>query len=261
MATVPWIRFYTSFPRHRKTVMLKRELGTYEPIVNLWCWAADNAQDGNLAGFTVDELEDFAGWKGRKGAAINALLSSGFLDENDGCFRLHDWMEGTGAGIESLMKTRNRQRDIMKQKRNVSANTNTHSDAKASQIPLTLSVCDQSISGSDRVSDCHADSIRLVFDHYRKLHPRAFRDPQPGTKEWRLIRDRLKEGTTVEELFLCIDGYHKSPYHTGQNDTKTRYLDLELFVRDGSHVSKGIELASEKPKQEPRWGGSDRLYR
>jgi hypothetical protein len=101
--------------------------------------------------------------------------------------------------------------------------------------------------------------IREVFAHYRKLHPRAFRNPQPGTKEWRLIRDRMKEGSTAEELCLCIDGYHRSPLHLGQNDRKTKYLDLELFMRDGSHVTKGIELATSETKKEPRWGGSEKL--
>lgn len=89
--------------------------------------------------------------------------------------------------------------------------------------------------------------VRDVFAHYRKLHPRAFRNPQPDGKEWRLIRARLREGSTVEELCQAIDGYHASPYHQGKNDRGTKYLDLGLIVRDGSHVAKGLEFFAQPP--------------
>jgi len=91
-------------------------------------------------------------------------------------------------------------------------------------------------------ASAESESIRLVFDAYRKHHPKAFLTPQPNSKEWNKIRDRLREGSTVEDLTAAIDGYHRSPFHLGANETKTRYLDLELIVRDGSHVTKGLDL-------------------
>lgn len=82
--------------------------------------------------------------------------------------------------------------------------------------------------------------VRAVFAHYQKHHPRAFPEPQSTSKEWRLIRDRLREGHTVATLCEAIDGYHESAYHLGANATGAKYLHLTLIVRDGDHVAAGL---------------------
>ncbi len=59
-----------------------------------------------------------------------------------------------------------------------------------------------------------------------------------------MVKARLADGHSPADLCQAIDGYHRSPFHCGENDRGTRYLDLALIVRDGSHVAKGIELAT-----------------
>lgn len=86
-------------------------------------------------------------------------------------------------------------------------------------------------------------AVVAVIEHYRRYHPAALRKPHAGTKVCRLIADRLAEGSTVEELCACIDGYHNSPYHLGENERNTRYLDLALFMRDAGKVQAGLEHA------------------
>jgi hypothetical protein len=139
-------------PRHRKTVVLKRLLGTYEHIVNLWCWAADNAKDGDLSGYTVSELEAFSEWRGAPGVAVAAMVEAGFIDKDSDGMRLHRWMERTGAGVDSLLKTRHRQSELMKHRRSVSAND----DANANNNPFPLSESsrspDQDSEKKERVS-------------------------------------------------------------------------------------------------------------
>lgn len=90
--------------------------------------------------------------------------------------------------------------------------------------------------------------VIAVFDAYRKHHPRAFSTPKPASKEWRLIAGRLKEGFSVADLVEAIEGCHVSPFHCGENDRQTKYQSLELIVRNGSQVSKFIELARDGPK-------------
>jgi hypothetical protein len=97
-----------------------------------------------------------------------------------------------------------------------------------------------------------SDEIQAVFAHYRTLHPRAHPKPKSGSPEWRKIRDRLAEGYTVEALKQAIDGCHKSKFHQGENDSRTKYLDLELIVRSSTHVAKFIELADPKASSPPR---------
>lgn len=86
-------------------------------------------------------------------------------------------------------------------------------------------------------------AVRGVFEHYRVYHPRSFPKPRSASKEWRLIRARLAEGYSATDLHRAIDGYHRSPFHRGENDRGAKYLDLELIVRDGSHVARGIEMS------------------
>lgn len=83
-----------------------------------------------------------------------------------------------------------------------------------------------------------------MFDHYRVHHPRAFPRPRSESKEWKAILARMREGYTLADLCKAIDGYHVSPFHRGENESGTKYLDLALIVRDGTHVAKGIELAA-----------------
>src|SRR5208282_2620602 len=64
-----------------------------------------------------------------------------------------------------------------------------------------------------------------------------------GEKRRRAIVARLGEGYTVEQLKRAVDGVLKSPYHMGQNDSGTKYDDIELICRSASHVDKFIDLA------------------
>jgi len=79
----------------------------------------------------------------------------------------------------------------------------------------------------------------VVVSHYRTHHPKA----RPGDRETKLIRQRLTEGYSPEDLCRAIDGYHRSRFHCGENDKGLKYLGLELIMRDSKHVTAGIELA------------------
>lgn len=63
------------------------------------------------------------------------------------------------------------------------------------------------------------------------------------------VRARLREGYTVEQLKQAIDGCSKTPHNMGQNDRGTRFDDLELICRSGSHVERFIANALAPPSQ------------
>ena len=83
--------------------------------------------------------------------------------------------------------------------------------------------------------------ILEVFAHYRGHHPGAHKNPISTSIEWRRIRDRLKEGSTVKELCLAIDGCHVHPWNCGENPSGTQYFALKLIMKDGSQVTRFIE--------------------
>lgn len=87
-----------------------------------------------------------------------------------------------------------------------------------------------------------------VFARYRTHHNRAHPRPKSTSKEWRLIRARLAEGYTVEDLCRAVDGCHKSPFHQGENDRGAKFDSLELIMRDSSKVQKFIECAEQGPQ-------------
>ena len=116
-------------------------------------------------------------------------------------------------------------------------------------------------SAPARAASVPAD-VLAVIAHYRAHHPAALRRPRPDSKEVRLIRARLAEGSTVAELCAAIDGYHVSPHHTGSNEHGKRYLALALIMRDASHIQAGLDYREPAAtRRAPQLASSDAWQR
>ena len=88
-------RVSVDFFAHHKTKKLKKRLG-YEGVVallQLWAYAARLRPDGDLSGMEEEDIELAADWCGEEGTLVPTLKSVGFLDEDEGGLRLHDWQE------------------------------------------------------------------------------------------------------------------------------------------------------------------------
>lgn len=103
MAT-PWIQVYSNIIAHPKTHNLSEELelkcAAVKPnvvaaglVVSLWCWAAQNAVDGDLTGLSAAAIADAAGWRKKPKTFYDAMVKVGFIDESEDGVQLHDWME------------------------------------------------------------------------------------------------------------------------------------------------------------------------
>jgi hypothetical protein len=57
----------------------------------------------------------------------------------------------------------------------------------------------------------------------------------------------MREGYTVEQLKLAVDGCARTPHNMGENDQRQRYDDLELICRDGAHVERFMRNATGPP--------------
>lgn len=81
-----------------------------------------------------------------------------------------------------------------------------------------------------------APIVDRVFSHWQSKcsKPKARRTPQRVAK----IRARLREGYPEADLLAAIDFVAASDFHRGANDRGQRYDDLELILRDGTHVEK-----------------------
>lgn len=90
------------------------------------------------------------------------------------------------------------------------------------------------------------EQVASVNAKYLEFHPKGPKRLSPTSMEYKLIRDRLAEGFTVECLREAIEGNHKSPFHCGENDKRREYHNLALIVRSSSHVTQFIEHANGK---------------
>lgn len=114
-----WIEVHQALRDHRKTWALAAELDMPEAhvsghVIYLWLWALDNAQEGQLPK-SSRLIERAAGWEGEAGALAHALVSVGFVDEDeDGVLWLHDWELYTGRLIGKRMADAERKRNERK---------------------------------------------------------------------------------------------------------------------------------------------------
>lgn len=92
------------------------------------------------------------------------------------------------------------------------------------------------------VEQARPGPVERVFEAWRVAtkQPRAKLDE----KRRRLIKARLDEGHTEEDLRACVNGYAGSPWHQGANDRNQKYLGLGLLLRDSEHVEAGMALLS-----------------
>lgn len=88
---------------HPKTMRLVAILGKQHVAIplRLWCYVgAHHCEDGSLRGYSVREIESVLMWKGKEGAAVEALVKVRLLDEvveeGEKFFKVHDWLDHAG---------------------------------------------------------------------------------------------------------------------------------------------------------------------
>lgn len=104
---MPSLNLDPDFLDHPKTVRLGCLVGrgtAVELVLRLWVYTSKfHRKDGTLAGYTAEILETALSWRGKPGSAVAGLLDcgkhlgkSGFLEEIDGGYQVHDWQEHQG---------------------------------------------------------------------------------------------------------------------------------------------------------------------
>lgn len=115
-------------------------------------------------------------------------------------------------------------------------------DSLSKKVNQKLALQSSSSSSKKRYmsnrSSTALSSVSEVFDHWKAAlnHPRAILD----AKRQRLIRARLDEGFSVDDLKAAIEGCKASPFHQGENDRHQVYDDLTLICRDAGHIESFI---------------------
>lgn len=90
-------------------------------------------------------------------------------------------------------------------------------------------------------------NIEEVFNYWKTTmqHERARLDAARS----KVIKARLENGYSVEDLKMAIDGCAKSDFHMGQNSRGQKYDAITLILRDADHVDKFLDIAQNlRPK-------------
>lgn len=109
-----WIEVHQALLTHRKTLRLARllHLDTFAVVgrlAALWCWALDNAPDGTVDVQDSDILGAVMGWPGESSELCRALVTAGFLEEDESLYIIHDWNDYAGKIIDQRKANARRQ--------------------------------------------------------------------------------------------------------------------------------------------------------
>lgn len=85
-------RIKIGFFRHHKTKRLKKKGGADAilALLQIWEWAAEQRPDGDLRGLSAEDIDIVVDWDSSMPLAT-LLSEAGFLDGDEGEYRLHDW--------------------------------------------------------------------------------------------------------------------------------------------------------------------------
>jgi len=106
-----WIPMYETLTDHPKLKRLRRGLQVQPAeavgtLALLWLFTIEHAADGDLSGFSDEDLADAVYWAGEAAVLVRALTQAGFLD---GDRQIHDWPAHVGRFLEQRAHNAERQ--------------------------------------------------------------------------------------------------------------------------------------------------------
>jgi len=105
-----------------------------------------------------------------------------------------------------------------------------------------------------RVVSQHDASIDLIIDYYKAIHPSRGRSISPGHVDWKLIKKRLDQGYSAEELKTAILENSKRQWWVDHNrhgiqDIMGKDGNLDSFIQKqarGKNATSGYSFGSEE---------------
>lgn len=256
-----WIKFEKSLRDDPRVIRIARQLGnagvthprfTSNALVTLvlgcltqlWCYADTHVREGDVLDLGIDDIDEVVGVQG-----FCSLIPNDWLEVIDAehvklpGFLAHNGTEARKKALTQKRVARHREGSVTPER--VSTKRTCNADALPDQ-DLDQTRPDQKKEGpSDPVPQKRdVGVVDRVFEHWRAefRHPKASLDP----RRKRAIQ-RALEGYDEPTLCQAISGYKLSPHHMGQNDQRTVYDDISLFLRDAEHVERGLNFARAPP--------------
>lgn len=109
-----YIEFHQALVTHKKVLKMAgalkmRRAHVLGHLALLWCWALDNAPDGDLTDIDDEAIKLAADWPKKAEAFIGAAIYAGFIDNGSGRV-LHDWQDYGGKLVAERQASAQRMR-------------------------------------------------------------------------------------------------------------------------------------------------------
>lgn len=223
---MPWIESHDVLPTHPKTAKLARRLGVSKPAAVghlhfLWWWCITHRPEGVLHGLDADDIAEACGWDGDSADLIDALFTSGWLDDDGEALVVHDWWEHAGQTIARRDKATQEQRE--------SGRRGAHRRwCVKEQKPIPNCALCASDEGEPKGADAPPNGVPngvpLGSDGYRNRN-RDKNNPKPSNK--------AKRATQLP------DDWQPNPKHVELASEAGLDLDVETVQFRDHHTAKG----------------------
>lgn len=235
--SLPWLRLYTEFASDPKIQILAFE--DQRHFVMLLCLKGNGVLDADSPNDAYRErliakalgLDPASGMEGKRRLIEAGLINSDWqplkwgqrqMVSDSSTERVRKFREKHEGNVSETLPKR-RSNDIDKNRRD-----KTREDQNKTCVEPKPST-----------------SVETIFSHWAQTH--GHQRAKLDAKRRKLIIAALN---SYPEADLCqaITGYLNSPHHMGQNDSGTRYDDIEIFLRDAKHIDMGLKFHADPPR-------------
>jgi len=244
-------------PMHPKMLALANGLGIERChavgiIESIWHFAGQYARRGDIGRHDDAAIADAIGWTGDATKLIEVLVAKRWLDRCP-CHRLriHDWPDHADQAVRKTSEIVRQAflecyrdggppEDLRRTDSGPPAEVYpppTH-DSRLTAQDSRLQTPGTGLPAQDAGAPAK-EPVREVFEHWQAVMGKQGAKLTPRRRH--LVKARLKDGYSAEQLKRAVDGCRGSAFHQGANKDGTRYDDLTLICRDGEHVEKFLE--------------------
>ena len=126
--------------------------------------------------------------------------------------------------------------------------TTTTGSADTAPSQVLLPEIPAADSGAPGLASPQPSVATRVFEHYVTCWRAAIggkRAPVYTPKRGALVKNRLAEGFTEDDLLHACEGLFQSKFHLGDNNENKRWVEFDLVMRDAKHVEQFIAIREE----------------
>lgn len=259
---MPWIAVHSSI-NGRKLRKLKKQLKirSWEAkglLVDLWLWGLENAdRNGYIMDADRKDIEEFDNdYDNERGytpkEVVTALIETGWIDEIDGAFYIHDWdvwQEFWYKAKDRRIKDAERKRESRKLKTDLASPVSGYR-------PLMPPPNEWAQSGSgeenteiqtekEKKPKKQAEEFPTKFEEFWSVYPRQVDKGQCYKK----YKARLNDGFSPEELLIAAKNY---AIQCKQLKTETKFIKHgKTFLGDSTPFVEFLPKKKLDEGQEP----------